>query len=256
MKIKELTKEEMQRHKILEVISGSRAFGLSTEESDTDIRGVIIPPFNILLGLDYLVRDEVRYESKDDDRVYYTLEKFVSLALSNNPAIFDILFVEKDSIISINEYGKSLLSVRDKFLSKKVYHTYGGYAYSQFQRMTMVGKEAEGKRKESIDKYGYDTKNAMHLVRLMLMCKEILSEGKVIVNRGPKQRDFLLGIRNGKHSLDSIVSLYEDLKEEIREASIKTDLPEYPDYGYINNWLWETQEKFIINYNFFKKVLV
>jgi uncharacterized protein len=38
---------------VLEVITGSRAYGLDTAKSDTDIRGVFVLPKNMFYGLEY-----------------------------------------------------------------------------------------------------------------------------------------------------------------------------------------------------------
>jgi predicted nucleotidyltransferase len=53
------------------------------------------------------------------------------------------------------------------------------------------------------EKYGYDTKHAYHLVRLIRMCAEILNTGKVIVKR--PDREELLAIRNGAWSYEELM---------------------------------------------------
>ncbi len=102
---------------------------------------------NVVLGLDNFEQKE----SEEPDSVVYSLRKFVYLALQNNPNILDALFVEKNHIIFINDFGKELRNLRYDFLSKKVYKTYGGYAYSQLKKMVAVTKKSEGKKLEGVN---------------------------------------------------------------------------------------------------------
>ena len=63
--------------------------------------------------------------------------------------------------------------------------------------------------------HGYDTKHAMHLVRILRMGKEILTTGQVIVRR-PDAED-LLAIRNGKWNIDELLEYVEGLDAEIND---------------------------------------
>jgi predicted nucleotidyltransferase len=75
--------------------------------------------------------------------------------------------------------------------------------------------------------YGYDCKHAYHLVRLLRMGKEILSEGKVLVKRPDRQE--LLDIRNGKYTYPELIEMSKDLKSEVDKALSSSPLPKEPD---------------------------
>ena len=216
---------------IYKTYAGSYSYGTTTEDSDEDFRGVCIPPENYLLGLDVFEQKEY----KEFDMIIYSLEKLVRLALQNNPNIIDILFVEPSHIIYIDELGEELRKLRYDFLSKKIYKTYGGFAYSQLKKMVSVDKNAKGKRIEYIQKYGYDTKNAMHLIRLMNMAIEVLMEGELNVFR--HDNEYLLDIRKGKYTKEEIESEYKRLKQLLDQAYVKSILPDKPNYEKVNNWL-------------------
>jgi predicted nucleotidyltransferase len=64
-------------------------------------------------------------------------------------------------------------------------------------------KTRNEKRAELERKYGFDTKHAAHLVRLMRMCREIIMTGKVIVKRPDAQE--LLAIRNGAWTYENLI---------------------------------------------------
>lgn len=78
------------------------------------------------------------------------------------------------------------------------------------------------------EKYGYDTKHAYHLVRLIRMCREILTTGKVIVKR--PDREELLAIRNGAWSYDQLIEFADSEDKALAELYLtSTALPKTPD---------------------------
>lgn len=78
------------------------------------------------------------------------------------------------------------------------------------------------------EKYGYDTKHAYHLVRLIRMCREILLTGKVLVKR--PDREELLTIRNGAWSYEQLIEFAEREEKELNELYLtSTALPKFPD---------------------------
>jgi len=78
------------------------------------------------------------------------------------------------------------------------------------------------------EKYGYDTKHAYHLVRLIRMCREILTTGKVLVKRD--DREELLTIRNGAWSCDKLIDFAESEEKELNALYATCNvLPREPD---------------------------
>jgi len=76
-------------------------------------------------------------------------------------------------------------------------------------------------------KYGYDCKHAYHLIRLLRMCREILTEGKVLVRR--PDREELLAIRNGAWSYERLVEWAEAQDKELTELAKTSPLPNRPN---------------------------
>ena len=71
---------------IFECISGSKAYGLATPISDTDIRGVFILPKEQFYALDYVNH----INDSKNDVAYYELRKFIELCSKNNPNILEM----------------------------------------------------------------------------------------------------------------------------------------------------------------------
>lgn len=130
-------------------LAGSKLYGNSTPESDTDYRGVFIAPPETKLGL---LNKVEQLEGKDiykslikaglnleetDDILIYELNRFAQLASENNPNIMDSLCLDynKEFTIYINEKGKELIDNKSLFLSSKLKFTFSGYAISQLNKI-------------------------------------------------------------------------------------------------------------------------
>lgn len=90
------------------------------------------------------------------------------------------------------------------------------------------------------EKFGYDGKHGLHLIRLLKMCKEIVSSGKVIVKRPDAEE--LVGIRQGLWSYDKLISEAEKLEKEIEQAFLTTKLPKVADKVKLDNFCIELIE--------------
>jgi predicted nucleotidyltransferase len=233
---------------VLEGKMGSHSYGTSTPESDLDTMGIVVPTpsKDYYLGLKTFGNsDTVDIKNATLDAHYFEIRKFVNLCLKNNPNCLPLLYIRPQDYLVSTDLGQVLITNRSLFLSKKVYHTFCGYAAAQQKRMlgTTTGKLGE-KRKEIIANYGFDTKFAFHTIRLLLMCKEILNDGKVIVYR-EHDKDFLLDIRNGKYTIEEIMSMVTSLEADCDAAYTITNLPDHPNYEAINNLVVEVVENYL-----------
>lgn len=101
-------------------------------------------------------------------------------------------------------------------------------AYEEYKKYLEWKKNRNPERAALEAKYGYDLKNASHLYRLLLMCREILTTGKVNVFR--EDREAILAVRNGAWSYDQIVEFAKKQDEELTELyKTCTILPHSPD---------------------------
>jgi len=243
----EQTKELLPDNLILLGYRGSIAHGTYVPNSkpnsidDKDIQGVYIAPIEHYFGLKH-------YDFKEKfigewDAVSYELKKFVSLLLKGNPNVLGLLWLDDKHYIHKTAHGQMLINHRDIFISKKIYHSFTGYAWGQFSRMTHYKFEGYmgEKRKALVDKYGYDCKNASHLVRLLEMGIEIMTEGKIYVERPNAQK--LLSIKNGEWSLEQVKKEAHRLFEIAHETYIKSTLPNEPDYGKVEALLIDILKK-------------
>ena len=132
-----ITIDELKASKsiIFECIGGSRAYGLATATSDTDIRGVFIVPKAQFYSLHYVAQ----INNETNDIVYYELGKFMELLAKNNPNILEFLNMPRDCILY-----KDPLFDRIKlryFLSKRCKETFANYAYTQIRKARGLNKK-------------------------------------------------------------------------------------------------------------------
>ncbi|WP_417365791.1 DNA polymerase beta superfamily protein [Flavobacterium beibuense] len=120
---------------LLEVLSGSKSFGLDTPTSDTDIKGVFYLPKEKFFGMEYI--PQVSNES--NDIVYYELGRFIELLTKNNPNILEILASPQDCILYKNPIMDELKL--ENFLSKLCKDTFAGYATTQIKKARGLKKK-------------------------------------------------------------------------------------------------------------------
>ena len=99
---------------------GSKAFGLSTEDSDDDIRGIYLPPADYHWSL-FKLPEQIESIVDGEDEVYWELEKYVRLALKANPNILETMWT--DLVIKADPIAIQLREIRESFLSRHVYKT-------------------------------------------------------------------------------------------------------------------------------------
>lgn len=115
---------------VLTSIVGSRAWGLSSKDSDEDRRGVFALPFDWSAGLVAPPEDLV---SADGSSTYWSVAKCIGQALRADPNTLEMLFV--GSARASDEIGQWLLAERDAFVSTEIFGTFGRYAVAQLQRL-------------------------------------------------------------------------------------------------------------------------
>ena len=146
-----MTVEELKANNCLlfECISGSKAYGTATEDSDTDIKGVYILPRDRFYSLDF----EEQISENDNNVVFYELRKFIDLLSKNNPNMLELLAVPQDSVI----YKHPLFELiqPELFLSKLCKDSFAGYAMTQIKKARGLNKKIlnplEEKRKSILD---------------------------------------------------------------------------------------------------------
>jgi hypothetical protein len=198
------------------------------------------------------------------DLASYCLQHYFSLALNCNPNVMSALWTDPGFYLGHSFIWDGVVGNRNLFSSKLAFYSFGGYAFSQLKRMKSAkndiaecgcsGKFHEeclvnasrgrgstkryatgfmgAKRKSLVEKFGYDTKNAAHCVRLLRMGTEFLRTGELVVERPDASE--LIDIKKGLFSMDQVIALADAEMAKLEAAKDESKLPEAPDRDQAN----------------------
>jgi len=223
---------------------GSIAHGMYVPQDDPnaiddkDILSVVVPPIHHYFGLTGWGNHGSKELFRDEwDCVGYELRRFVSLLVKGNPNVLGMLWLNREDYLLVSLAGNELIARRDLFVTRQAYYSFVGYAHAQLHRMTHYKFEGYmgEKRKELVERYGYDTKNAAHLVRLLRMGIEFLTDGMLHVKRQDAPQ--LLEIKRGEWTLDRVKAEADRLFALAEEAFVRSTLPVAVDGARVNDLL-------------------
>lgn len=202
------------------------------------------------------------------ETVIYDLAKFLRLCAAANPNALEILFADERDWLLETPTWRRLYDARHRFLTTRLQQTYIGYAMAQLARIeshrvwlrdpperapardgfpTETEYRAAMKRWEAFNRwkrernperaalearYGYDTKHAMHLVRMLLTGRDVLRFGELCVRR--PEAAMLLAVRDGAYTYDALLEEVRVLEAAIASAAVASTLPADVDYAEID----------------------
>jgi predicted nucleotidyltransferase len=213
-------------NEILRGVVGSTSHGTAIEgQDDRDEMAVFVEPPANVCGLTpcehYIHRDQpegVRSQPGDLDLTMYSLRKYCRLAAQGNPSVMILLWLP--AYITRTEIGSDLVAMREAFISREAGSRFLGYLVAQKMRLT--GERARTvNRPELVARYGYDTKFAMHALRLGLQGIELLEARRLTLPVAEPNISTLRAVRGGEPRLPEVLRLIEDAEARLR-ALIET----------------------------------
>lgn len=172
----------------------------------------------------------------DLDVIIYSARKWARLALDGNPTVLLVLFVPDEDVVFRDEVGAELVENAHRFVSKRAAQRFLGYL--QGQRAAMTGEVgAHTNRPELVAVHGYDTKYAMHALRLGYQGVELLTTGRITLPVPEPQRSYLRSIRRGQVALAEVVAAVSEAEAELTRLASSSAVPEQPDMAWVDDWL-------------------
>ena len=107
-----------------------------------------------------------------------------------------------------------------------------------------------GRRNEKAVAHDKLGKHMAHLIRLYMMCIDILEKEEIVTYR-EKERDLLMSIRNGEYldenrqPIPEFYDLLNEYEKRFEYAKNNTSLPEKPDYKRINDFRMSVNERIV-----------
>src|SRR4051794_2469824 len=197
-------REIAERGLILRTTVGSVVHGLSNPGTDDrDEMGVCIEPPEYLLGFHrfehFVYRTQPEGVSSgpgDLDLVVYGLRKFCSLALKGSPTVLLPLFVTGEHLLVQTPAGEALRALAPAFVARSTGRAFLGYLTTQ--RRGLTGGPPATRTRELSRLHGYDTKYAMHALRIGYQGIELLTSGRITLPVPEPERGFLRQVRAGE----------------------------------------------------------
>lgn len=247
-----------------ETIMGSNAYGVSSDNSDFDVYGFCVPPKNVvfphLSGVIFTPKrkgkgeqgsygvfghsDVERFAQYQEHHIFdqtaakgkgieydlnvFNIVRYFELLMENNPNMLDSIFTPHECVLHSTAVGNMVRENRLLFLHKGLYAKFKGYAYSQLHKMHTKEPEEGSKRKKIRDEFGFDVKYAMHLVRLLDECEQLLLYCDMDMRRNKEQ---LKAIRRGEISEKEIRKWASDKESQLEKTFADTKLPDPPKHN-------------------------
>lgn len=232
---------------------GSHQHGASLpgKVSDIDIYGIYVESPISILGVNveshFTSGTQDQYERNrpgDEDYKCYTLQRWASLACKGNPTILGFLYTP---CVLSGVWNDLIIPNKSLFKARTHAKSFLGYAKGQVSRLDgTTGRGKHGQRQDLEERFGYDTKAAMHLMRLMFEAEEYMKTGEITYPR--PEKDLLLSIRQGAWTWDKLFFEYNEAEKRVEAAMESSKLPDHVDRNKVSELIakcyllhWEKQ---------------
>ena len=247
-------------------IAGSHSYGCANaadqdDPSDIDCVGFWIPPKECVFPH---LRGEIPgfstpgptflkpWESKahdpdacggrgqDYDIKIFNIVPMFKLLMQCNPNLIDAIFTKQEEVLHTTEVGDMVRENRKLFLHKGCFPRFVSYASEQLHKMSAKNPKKGSKRADLRERFGFDVKFGMHLVRNLLQVEQILLEGDMDLHR---HSEHLKAIRRGDICEEEIQKWALDKKRQLGQAYANSKLPEGPDEKAVKHLLESCLER-------------
>lgn len=210
---KEDNQFDFMDHALCLAATGSHSYNLATDTSDLDYVGICFPPMQHVLGIGNWEKWDPKkqrfgpsFKGLELDFKAFSLKRFVQLLCNANPTLLEMLWAPEEAFHYRHPDFLKIQERRELFNSKLVVKSMIGFAKNQLDRMTRVDGETGklgDKRKQLVKEFGYDPKNAHHVIRLLKMGVEFL-QTKEIKPWRTNDCEELISIKQGKWSIGKV----------------------------------------------------
>lgn len=210
-------------------VGGSQLHGAKVGATDdTDWYGVFIEPPARMIGLDrdeffvFTTGGKLGGNGPDDvDVCLYSLRKWAGMAVKGNPSALHFVFATAHYT---TRWWDEIVRHRGIFASRRHLKPFVKFADDQMERLCGRKGQKSVHRAELENKHGYDTKYAMHVIRLYLEAKEYMETGRISL---PNPRvDLLIDIRKGKYKRHQVEEMGRQFESEATKAQVTSPLPD------------------------------
>lgn len=257
-----------ERTTILRVPAGSTLHGLNVPGTDdSDEIGVCVEDLDAAIGFSefeqYIYRTAAERDGRQDapsqagdlDLTIFSLRKFLRLAMQGNPQILQCLFVPSGLCVLQTALGAQLQELAPMIVSRRAGARYLGYLEAQRQRLLGERGQKKTNRPDLEAKHGYDTKYAMHILRLGFQGVELMTTGRLTLPMPSPDVDFVYAVRKGEVPIQDALTRAGELERQIKDLLHDAPIQAEPAGHVVQTWMlhvylhkWKAREDRWPNY--------
>ena len=188
------------RDVVLKSLVGSHNYNLANEESDRDFKVFVTPTFDELyLGQRYA--KEIITPTEDND--IHDVRKLTDLLFKANINYLEVLASNDLYIPTGNTEMHSIVKLKKDIFRMNLPHLFNACKGMYLDKMKNLSRGTEG-TKHLVDRYGYDTKQATHAMRVLRTAVNFESTNFEDFDSSIRYYDnelkLMLDIRHGEYS--------------------------------------------------------
>lgn len=244
---------------LLETIMGSHAYGCENPNSDYDVYTIVMPRrehlwpqrYGYILHLDDIPNfrrhqlkgeDRTTIERKEVEIEWISIVEFIKLAgLQCSPNLVEVLFARRNLITAGSKVGWMLRDKRNLFLSAKAFQTFKHYAHRQMH-IIRSKNPVSTERKTVIEQHGYDIKMGYHVLRLLDILEQMLTNNDIDLMRN---REECKTMKSGSWGdLNRLEQTFQTRIDGLESLFRSTGLPQQPQADALHNLLLEIIEDY------------
>jgi predicted nucleotidyltransferase len=228
---------------IYQVVKGSVLYGMPGTHRDVDIRGVYLAPTVDMLAI-RKPQHTIEVTDKLLDLVSYEAERFFHHLLKHNGNMIEMLLAPEDLTMAHPVYARPMRQIAERFLTRRLYNYYRGFAMNQFKRSSTQMRTGKGAV------YTYREMYAgimlMRTGRIIYPWMELRAEMEngvftsKVLDRLSMDRDHM-----SEYELGEIAREFDTLNDILDKERDRSPLPEsYDGYKALNTLLlqWRSSE--------------
>jgi hypothetical protein len=234
---------------ILRGLFGSTLHGTSNPGTDDrDEMGVCIEPPAYVAGLRRFEHWVFRTQPEgspsgpgDLDLTIYGLRKYCRMAPKGSPTVLLLLFIDGEYLLERHSLGTELQALAPAFVSRRAGRAFLGYVDTQ--RRGLLAERHATRTREASAEHGYDTKYAMHALRIAYQGCELLDTGRITLPIAEPERTALLEVRRGEVPLRVVLDRLRERSAELEQTVLSSSLPEEPDREAVDAFLVDANQR-------------
>lgn len=222
-----------KRKVLLKALVGSHNYNLDTPESDRDYKVFVAPTFEDLYEGKSYSNSDIGAEADHD---IHDIRKLERLLYKSNVNFMEILFSEdlqiaEDASDNTKMLLENLIDIKDDIARMNLPYLYHACIGMYHNKMKYLEKGTSGTM-HLVEKYGYDTKQALHSYRILDFLIRFMNSGFndfkwAITYSGIRprlsnlfelsDREMMLNIKNGEYTLGGFKKIVEDKLKFVEE---------------------------------------